>query len=587
MQSQKEYNDMNVKTLIENIKKTSDIRHQEKKKINAIEIKDLVIDYGETLAVDNANIQIKKGELVTLLGPSGCGKTTTLNAIAGLLTPTSGQILFEGIDVTKYTPQERKIGLVFQNYALYPHLNVYDNIAFPLTNDKNWKIKVVEKSTKAQHDANLIVFTKNGATKEEIENFNHLLFNFFDVYKEINLEINSLESNIYKKISELKTELELVTIKKQTEIKKVTEKVLNYFKNEKNKEKIKEIKLEYKQNIKEIKEKFNKQKIELKEAIKLEKNNIKNSNELKEIKKLKKNKNLVFKTTKKEYYDFQNDLIKKYTLNQDKLSEEELLKYKELSSQNISVKQAIEKSVLEVANKVEIVKNLHKKPTKLSGGQQQRVAIARGIVREPKIILMDEPLSNLDAKLRVQTRQWIKKIQSELGLTTIFVTHDQEEAMSISDKIVCMSFGKIQQIGSPIELYNKPNNEFVAKFLGIPEMTIFDGFIKDQHIFASNGNPVVHIGKNVNLNKVRVGIRAEHLHENANGALKGKIIALEYLGKEIFAKVKVENLATFNIFLKHKIKYEINEEIKFNIPASKIHLFDPETKERIELSDVQ
>ncbi|SYV90307.1 maltodextrin ABC transporter ATP-binding protein, partial [Metamycoplasma alkalescens] len=113
-------------------------RYQAKKSIPAIEVKDLVIDFGESLAVDNVSFIIEKGELVTLLGPSGSGKTTTLNAISGLLRPTSGKIFFSGVDVTKFSPQQRELGLVFQNYALYPHMTVYDNIAFPLLNDKHW-----------------------------------------------------------------------------------------------------------------------------------------------------------------------------------------------------------------------------------------------------------------------------------------------------------------------------------------------------------------------------------------------------------------------------------------------------------------
>ncbi|MGZ9413355.1 ATP-binding cassette domain-containing protein [Mycoplasma sp. Z386] len=574
----KKINKAEIYEFIRKIKKTADERYKNKDELNAIEIKNLVIDYGETVAVDNANIQIKKGELVTLLGPSGCGKTTTLNAIAGLLTPTSGQILFEGVDITKTTPQDRKIGLVFQNYALYPHLNVYDNISFPLTNDKTWKVRMIEKSTKAQHEANLIILEKNGATKQEIDNFNKLLFNFFDVYKELNLEINNLNSSVYKKLNELNSNYELALIKKQNEQKKANLDTI-----EKLKDKSLDAKLtryEHSLKIKEIKTKYSDLRKSLKNEIEKEKQLLKQNSEYLELKQLKSIYKSVVQITKNDYYSYQKELIKKYTLDISKLNVDETNRFKELQTKNISIKKAIENAVLNVAEKVEITKNLHKKPTKLSGGQQQRVAIARGIVREPKIILMDEPLSNLDAKLRVQTRQWIRKIQSELGLTTVFVTHDQEEAMSISDKIVCMSFGKIQQIGTPMELYNKPKNEFVAKFLGIPEMTIFDANIKENHVFL---NDVVLKHFETNLENVRVGIRAEDIQESLNGKLTGKIVSIEYLGKEIFAKIEVDNVATFNIFLKLKKMYEINEEVKFNIPANKIHLFDSITKERIDI----
>ncbi|WGI36764.1 ABC transporter ATP-binding protein [Mesomycoplasma lagogenitalium] len=602
--------------LIEEIKSKADERYRSKKFETAIEIKDLVIDYGETLAVDNANITIKKGELVTLLGPSGCGKTTTLNAIAGLLTPTSGQILFEGVDVTKATPQDRKIGLVFQNYALYPHLNVYDNIAFPLTNDKVWKTKMMEKSLYAKHQANSLVFAQNGASKEELKEYDNYIFNYFDVYKQVNLNITNLKSNLYKKLNELKAKLDLIPLYKQTEIKReshvglknlkdrrlekkqykkelaklkklessekveqLKEKYTNLLQETKNKKA--QIHSQYKENLLIIKDKYIKQKDFLKNLIKEEKLSIKNSEEFNELKINKQNFKKLYKFTKMQYRNFEKELIAKYSLKLDNLDEKQLEEHKKLLSENISIKKAIEKYVVNVAQRVEITKNLHKKPTKLSGGQQQRVAIARGIVREPKILLMDEPLSNLDAKLRVQTRQWIRGIQKELGITTVFVTHDQEEAMSISDKIVCMSFGKIQQIGSPIELYNKPANEFVAKFLGIPEMTIFTAKVENNEISVND----IHLKSldNSELTEIRVGIRGEHLHETEEGKFVSKIKSIEYLGKEIFAKVEVENIGVFNIFLRNKLSYEIGEEVRFNIPENKIHLFDVQTKERLEL----
>ncbi|MBN3534890.1 ABC transporter ATP-binding protein [Mycoplasma procyoni] len=579
-----------LKRLIQEIKSKSDERHRIKDTLPAIEIKDLVIDYRETLAVDNANFTIKKGELVTLLGPSGCGKTTTLNAIAGLLTPTSGQIIFGGLDVTKATPQDRKIGLVFQNYALYPHLNVYDNIAFPLTNDKAWKTKVTEKSIHANHMANSVVFKANGASDEELKEYDQHLYNFFDVYKEIQLNISNLKSNLYKNLNDLVAKYNLVPLHKQSEIKKESVASLKAINEEKKQlkdtaqkseyqENLRATYKDYKQRISEIKAKFKKEKEDLKKQIQDEKARIKSSEELKELQNSEKQLKVLSKYTKQEYYAFQKSLVAKYTLDLSKLTDEQKEQYENYKAQNLKLKEHIEKRVLEVAEKVDIVKNLHKRPTKLSGGQQQRVAIARGISREPKIILMDEPLSNLDAKLRVQTRQWIRKIQSELGITTVFVTHDQEEAMSISDKVVCMSVGKIQQVGSPTELYNKPANEFVAKFLGIPEMTIVDAEVREHSLYLNN---VLLSSLHYNKETIRLGIRPEHLKEDEHGKFSGKIISVEYLGKEIFAKLDVENIGVFNIFLKRKDKYEMGEEVKFNIPVTKAHFFDSETKVRVE-----
>lgn len=235
----------------------------------------------KVVAVDHINIDIPDGKLIGLLGPSGCGKSTTLYMIAGLHRPTDGQIFFGEREVTELPPEKRGIGLVFQNYALYPHLSVAENIMFPLI------------------------------------------------------------------------------------------------------------------------------------------------------------------------------------------------------SRNENKKEAYEKA-LKMAELVGIEMLMERKPSQLSGGQQQRVAIARALVKMPEVLLLDEPLSNLDARLRLQTREEIKRIQRTTGITTIFVTHDQEEAMSISDEIVVMNFGVIQQIGKPQDVYNEPVNEFVAKFLGTPPINIIEGYYTEK-----------------------------------------------------------------------------------------------------------
>lgn len=337
----------------------------------------------ENYTLENINLEIKSGTFCIFLGPSGCGKTTLLRMIAGLNSITKGDLLFNSKRYNNLLPNERNIAMVFQSYALYPHMNVYNNIAFGL----------------------------------------------------------------------------------------------------------------------------------------------KIANERKDI---------------------------------------------------------IDRTVKDVAKILKIDKYLYRKPRDLSGGQRQRVAIGRAIARKPLVFLMDEPLSNLDAKLRVQTRQWIKKIQSEIGITTVFVTHDQEEAMSISDVIVCMSTGKIQQIGSPLELYNYPKNEFVAKFLGVPEMSIFTADLTDIK-FSFLVDILAKRSIVYKQNKIRVGIRAEDLIETQQDKymFKATIDSVEYLGKEILAKVVVDNVETFNIFLKNKENYKKNEEIFFNFSSSKLHLFDIETRERL------
>lgn len=711
---------------IEKLKKIKDFsnqRYKESKRVPDIELKNLVVDFGETLAIDNIDISIAKGELVTLLGPSGCGKTTTLNAIAGLLSPTSGQIIFKGEDVTKRDPKNRRLGLVFQNYALYPHLSVYENIAFPLRNDQLWKRNAKTTSLEAKNKAHILIFKANGATDEEIESYKKAFYVFKDVPRELQTYYNNLNSEVYSELNNFLSAKKLIPIHKQAAIAKMSSLLLRHKKekaenfvlvlqqyletlkhsispyiidqiiwqvsqlNEKDKKKnnrkayelaINFIKNYYKQELaknkadialarwslknlhqtplftklyklmqkknlllfdKQIENaKFNLLLLENKDnrniatqdlnisqylndkqvakiiqiiqsddtLVDIQKNiatfidkimQQKSSEidaKIEEIKsqivskgedKLDKSdlgfykvenakENLLFlpKLAWKEYINYEKTLIKKYSLSKKNLNKQDLEKVENFLGQVLSISDWINKEVIEVAQKVEIIKNLKKRPTELSGGQQQRVAIARGIVRKPEILLMDEPLSNLDAKLRVQTRKWIRKIQSDLGITTIFVTHDQEEAMSISDTIVCMSNGEVQQVGRPMDLYHKPANEFVAKFLGMPEMTIFTVDVKDGEIFYNNQK----ITKNLKMKdkQVRLGLRSEHFVETAKGNFNGEIVNIEYLGKEILAHVNVKGIGEMNVFLKNKNKYNIGEKVSLNIPQDKMNIFN-------------
>ncbi len=300
----------------------------------------------DTYAVDNLNIVVPDGQLVGLLGPSGCGKSTTLYMVSGLLEPTNGEIWFGDEDVTDLEPEKRGIGLVFQNYALYPHMTVYKNVAFPLTN-----LRLVEP-----------VLGEDGK--------------------------------------------QLMNVDGKPEFKK------------------------------------------------------------------------------------------------RKLTKDE-----------------IDKIVRETARIVQIEPYLERKPNQLSGGQQQRVAIARALVKKPKVLLLDEPLSNLDARLRLQTREEIRRIQQSTGITTIFVTHDQEEAMSISDKIVVMKLGVKQQEGVPQDVYNDPCNKFVANFLGTPPINLFKGLLKDHKLYIGNDcvreitpeevEEAAKLGRDLNDQEVTIGIRPE------------------------------------------------------------------------------
>ena len=285
----------------------------------------LTKQYGEFKAVDDLSLEIENGELIGLLGPSGCGKSTTLFMLSGLTEPSSGRIFFGDRDVTKIPPEEREIGLVFQNYALYPHMTVLDNIMFPLINRKVPKAEA----------------------------------------------------------------------KKRAE---------------------------------------------------------------------------------------------------------------------------------EMAEIVDLRGLLNRKPKALSGGQQQRVAIARALVKKPQVLLLDEPLSNLDAKLRISTREEIRRIQQEVKITTIFVTHDQEEAMSISDRIAVMDRGRLQQYEKPQKMYLDPENEFVANFLGMPQINMFEGEITDAGVVLEGTilrkREDMPSGIDIPKGRYRMGIRPDNFEIGSSGLLQ-------------------------------------------------------------------
>ena len=336
----------------------------------------------EVRAVDDLDIVIPSGRLIGLLGPSGCGKSTTLYMIAGLHEPSSGQIFFGDEDVTTLPAEKRGIGLVFQNYALYPHMTVKQNIMFPLENMKLTKAEALERTQK-------------------------------------------------------------------------------------------------------------------------------------------------------------------------------------------------------YARLVGIEELLNRKPKQLSGGQQQRVAIARALVKEPRVLLLDEPLSNLDARLRLQTREEIKRIQRETGITTIFVTHDQEEAMSISDEIVVMKFGVEQQKGAPQDVYENPVNQFVAKFLGTPPINIFNGVIHDGGVYIGKEK----IGSTTLPDQeVTVGIRPEGFEVDPEGDLTIEIKHVEYIGrdKSINGANPNSEKDVFKFIVDSSVKVEEGTVIKAKIKPNKYFVFDKVTEARIQ-----
>ena len=225
---------------------------------------------------------------------------------------------------------------------------------------------------------------------------------------------------------------------------------------------------------------------------------------------------------------------------------------------------------------------MERKPSELSGGQQQRVAIARALVKMPRLLLMDEPLSNLDARLRLQTREEIRRIQRETGITTVFVTHDQEEAMSISDMIVVMKDGVIQQIGKPQEVYDNPENLFVAKFLGTPPVNVFAGSIKAGELYI--GEESVLKMKEIQDKEVIVAIRPEGFVLQENGPLGCKLSGIEVMGRDISVVSThpcCENAVIRSIVSAENCINTTAEMVRYVLKPGKVFVFDKETQERI------
>ena len=234
------------------------------------------------------------------------------------------------------------------------------------------------------------------------------------------------------------------------------------------------------------------------------------------------------------------------------------------------------------AKLVQIDELMERKPNELSGGQQQRVAIARALVKMPRVLLLDEPLSNLDARLRLQTREEIRRIQKETGITTVFVTHDQEEAMSISDMIVVMKLGVVQQIGEPQNVYDNPVNLFVAKFLGTPPINVLNGKVEGGKVYI--GEDAVLSVKNVPDQDVVIGIRPEGFVLDENGPLKCRLSNVEVMGRDV--SIVSTNEASVNPIVRSIINADnkvdtAQEFVRYSVKPHKFFIFNKETEERI------
>ena len=462
----------------------------------------------DTVAVDNLNITIKDGELMGLLGPSGCGKSTTLYMLAGLKEPSGGEIWFDDEDVTHLAPEKRGIGLVFQNYALYPHMTVYKNVAFPLT---NLKVQENEKDFVLEKLAKLVELLSKA--DEVVEVINNSAFDG-KINKKHAIDVLANHFNISQYVAKEVFQWNL----QASENKDV---VIESFKAQYAAAQDKEITALAAKNL-SVNEKF-------------------------EI--------LTDGATKK--------ITRKLT------------------------KEEIDALVRSASKLVQIEQYLDRKPSELSGGQQQRVAIARALVKRPRVLLLDEPLSNLDARLRIQTREEIRRIQQETGITTVFVTHDQEEAMSICDEIVVMKDGKMMQIAHPQDVYKNPDNLFVAKFLGNPPINVFQGRISNGGLFIGD-EKILKSDKQVKDGPVFVGIRPEGFLMDDEIADDQKVLTLECneiltMGRDLTLICSNPYLLAerMKIIVDSDLKPEVGK-IKFGVRANKVYVFDGASEERID-----
>ncbi len=346
-----------------------------------IQLRNVGKRWGSFVGVDNFDLTISDKEFLVLLGPSGCGKTTTMRMIAGLEDASEGDILIDGTRVNDMEPKDRDVAMVFQSYALYPNMNVYENIRFPL------RVRGIDAST---HDEKV----RRASAMVELDDF------------------------------------------------------------------------------------------------------------------------------------------------------------------------------------------LHRKPAELSGGQRQRVALARAIVREPNVFLMDEPLSNLDAKLRVSTRAQIKNLSHELAVTTIYVTHDQIEAMTLADRVVIMKQGVVQQVGSPTAIYDEPANTFVASFIGNPAMNLVDGNVQGGVFRAQNTE--VH-GLKAADGPITLGFRAEDANVvESGGEINAPIYTQELLGDSTMVSVRIGG-ALVSVKADKTYRAEIDDQVSIHIHTDHCHLFDAQTGARLEV----
>ena len=611
----------------------------------------------DTIAVKDLNFNVDDGTLVGLLGPSGCGKSTTLYMISGLQTPTSGEVWFGDQEVTNLSPEKRGIGLVFQNYALYPHMTIYKNIEFPLTNLQveiplvtffdftlNYEYQMKKRdvldgilksvdslckrvglnkkqfqitSSLEGDNLKLTVLLKNVAPTSKnlfVDNFPKIIDAKLTNVEEVQTSEALFDSTVRATVNKIgeKETIDLTfksRLGKDFDLPKMDDTIraikeaikpignpgeIVISRGKRGFDLVARVKSLLHSRLQECFEAINNS-VPMEDA-RYFVSNVVNVENQKFVRDFFKKHNLKI-TDMKLYYDKEHTKIyfklHRTSTETAKQVMDELAEQLELTDIVLDTAQAIAHRkltkeerrdiVYDTAKLVQVDEYLERKPNQLSGGQQQRVAIARALVKHPRVLLLDEPLSNLDARLRLQTREEIRRIQQETGITSVFVTHDQEEAMSISDKIVVMKLGEMQQMGAPQEVYNSPANLFVAQFLGTPPINVFKGAVKGEKIYV--GEDCVGEAKGIKDQEVSVAIRPEGFvlaNEKDKDVLHAECEMIQVMGRDISVVAKNElcTKPTFKAIISADDKVNPGK-VAFKVKPHKVFIFDAETDERI------
>ena len=525
---------------------------------------------GDFLAVKDFNMEIEDGEFIVFVGPSGCGKSTTLRMIAGLEDVTAGDMYIGDRLVNEVEPKDRDIAMVFQNYALYPHMTAGDNISFGLKMRKTKEGKVDENGNP--------VLAINGKKIRELKNGLKTLKTDLRYAEE-----NDTEIVFKRKLREIKAEFEALEAQKAKELAGKTG------------EDAKAVKTRYLEPELDIKRRVDEVVAAQKAAVNVVR--LTHAHKPQErIDAAKKTAEALAATAKVDLSEITEGEIR-LALLERKAKFERDIKYYETTpvptyiSKHIP-KEEIERKVKWAAEVLGVTELLDIKPKAMSGGQRQRIALGRAIVREPKVMLLDEPLSNLDAKLRTTMRSEIVKLHNELKTTFIYVTHDQIEAMTMGTRIVVMKLGVIQQIDTPTNLFDFPENKFVAGFIGTPQMNFYDVTIKRAgdklDVKYANGEHQEYSLADMRTiddkyldgeeHDVTLGIRGENIKLD-DGGLTTKLTIKEILGNttQMFVKLTPDSADSI-VCINDRNDYRAGDEVKIKFDERRIHLFDNETE---------